>query len=84
MIGRFIKNNIKYLNKYLVRGLLETQNIYISDMESNYLNYIIKRDYIKLLNKDYLDSFNYLEDKINKESLKEILNLYINLSNKYF
>lgn len=83
MINKLIRNNISYLNPYLVRGLLYAKGIYITEDESKYLNYAIKENYIDLLNKDYKSSLNYLYNKINKKDLDEILNLYIEVSGKY-
>ncbi len=83
MIIKLIKNNINYLNPYLVRGLLYIKNIEISEEESKYINKAVKTYYNDLLNKDYKTSLNYLYDKVNKKDLDKILNLYIELRDKY-
>ncbi len=83
MIIKFIKNNINYLNSYLVRGILYAKNINVTSEEAKHICYAIKNNLDDLLNKNYKSSLNYLYDKVNKESLDEILNLYTSISNKY-
>ena len=79
-MGIFLKNNIKYLNKYLTKGFLEIKNIYVSDDEAVVITKLIKENFDDLYHRNYHNTFNELKQVVDSETYEKILNLYLNLS----
>lgn len=77
MYEKLIKNNIGYLNKYMVRGFLENRKIYVSDDEASVITKLVKANWSKLYHKDYEDVFIELKKSVKKETYDQLLSLYL-------